>query len=142
MKSPLKFALAATLAMAFAANDLVNFIGVPLAGMSAFGVASGSESLLGQTMDALSQPVRSNTLFLLVAGFVMVTTLWVSRKSRSVSRTELSLGRQDEGQSRVALVEGEDLGLGVAEELRDQARKNLDWLLTVLETAGQTATAT
>lgn len=88
------------LAMAFAANDLVNFVGVPLAGLSAYGVASGSGDLLGLTMDALRQPVRSSTLFLLIAGGVMVATLWVSRKARTVTRTEVSLGRQDEGFER------------------------------------------
>ncbi len=88
------------LAMAFAANDLVNFIGVPLAGLSAYNVAGGSGDMLGQTMEALRQPVRANTLFLLIAGAVMVATLWISRKARTVSRTELSLGRQDEGFER------------------------------------------
>ena len=88
------------LAMAFAANDLVNFIGVPLAGLSSYAVASESGNLLGQTMDALQKPVRSSTAFLLIAGVVMVATLWMSRKSRGVSRTELSLGRQDEGYER------------------------------------------
>jgi phosphate/sulfate permease len=88
------------LAMAFAANDLVNFIGVPLAGLSAFDVASDSGNLLGQTMDALRQPVRSNTLYLLIAGVIMVITLWVSRKARTVTKTEVRLGRQDEGYER------------------------------------------
>jgi hypothetical protein len=89
-----------SLAMAFAANDLVNFIGVPLAGLSAYTVASGSGNLVGQTMEALQQPVRANTLFLLIAGAVMVATLWISRKARTVSKTELGLGRQDEGFER------------------------------------------
>ena len=88
------------LAMAFAANDLVNFIGVPLAGLSAYSVASGNGDLTGQTMEALQQPVRSNTLFLLVAGAIMVATLWISRKARTVTKTEVSLGRQDEGYER------------------------------------------
>ncbi len=88
------------LAMAFAANDLVNFIGVPLAGLSAYQEASTSPDLLGTTMEALRQPVRSNTAFLLIAGAVMVVTLWVSRKARSVTKTEVRLGRQDEGFER------------------------------------------
>jgi phosphate/sulfate permease len=88
------------LAMAFAANDLVNFIGVPLAGLSAYTVAGGSGDFLGQTMEALRAPVRANTLFLLVAGGIMVATLWISRKSRSVTKTVLSLGRQEEGYER------------------------------------------
>jgi phosphate/sulfate permease len=88
------------LAMAFAANDLVNFIGVPLAGLSSYTVASGSGDVLSQTMEALREPVRSNTFFLLIAGAVMVSTLWVSRKARTVTKTEVSLGRQDEGYER------------------------------------------
>ncbi len=88
------------LAMAFAANDLVNFIGVPLAGLSAYTVAQGSGNLLEGTMEALQKPVQSNTLFLLIAGTVMVVTLWVSRKARTVTKTEVSLGRQEEGLER------------------------------------------
>jgi len=88
------------LAMAFAANDLVNFIGVPLAGLSSYTEAQNSGDLLNSTMDALQQPVRSNTLFLLIAGAVMVVTLWLSRKARSVTRTEVRLGRQEEGFER------------------------------------------
>jgi len=88
------------LAMAFAANDLVNFIGVPLAGLSAYTVAQGSGSMVEQSMEALQKPVQSNTLFLLIAGVIMVVTLWVSRKARTVTKTEVSLGRQEEGLER------------------------------------------
>ncbi len=88
------------LAMAFAANDLVNFIGVPLAGLSAVTIAGASETPLTLAMKALQQPVRSNTIYLLIAGLVMVATLWLSRKSRTVTRTEVRLGRQDEGYER------------------------------------------
>jgi phosphate/sulfate permease len=88
------------LAMAFAANDLVNFIGVPLAGFSAYTEAQLTADPMGATMEALQQPVRSNTVFLLIAGIIMVVTLWVSRKARSVTKTEVSLGRQDEGYER------------------------------------------
>jgi phosphate/sulfate permease len=88
------------LAMAFAANDLVNFIGVPLAGLSAFQEAAGTADPFAATMEALTQPVRGNTFILLVAGIIMVITLWVSRKARSVTRTEIRLGRQDEGFER------------------------------------------
>jgi len=88
------------LAMAFAANDLVNFIGVPLAGLSAFGAAQAAPNPLSVTMEALKQPIQSNTFLLLIAGAIMVATLWLSRKARTVSKTELSLGRQDEGIER------------------------------------------
>jgi phosphate/sulfate permease len=88
------------LAMAFAANDLVNFIGVPLAGLSAYTVANTNADPLSATMEALAQPVRSSTLYLLLAGVIMVITLWVSRKARTVTRTEVRLGRQEDGYER------------------------------------------
>lgn len=88
------------LAMAFAANDLVNFIGVPLAGMSAYQVASSSATPLTLSMDALQQGAPSYTPLLLMAGVVMVITLWVSKKARTVTATEVNLSRQEEGFER------------------------------------------
>ena len=88
------------LAMAFAANDLVNFIGVPLAGLSAYKTAMAAGDPLGVTMSALSRKVQSQTGILLFAGLVMVVTLWVSKKARTVTETEISLGRQDETTER------------------------------------------
>ena len=88
------------LAMAFAGNDLVNFIGVPMAGMTAYGFASDAANPLTTTMEAMQRPFQSNTLLLLIAGAIMVTTLWISRKARTVQQTEVSLARQDEGIER------------------------------------------
>jgi len=88
------------LAMAFAANDLVNFIGVPLAGFNCYTIAGASANPLTMSMEALQKPIQSNTFFLLIAGAVMVVTLWLSRKARTVTRTEVSLGRQEEGVER------------------------------------------
>ena len=88
------------LAMAFAANDLVNFIGVPLAGFHAFSLAGASPDPLTASMAGLQKSVQTNTFFLLGAGAVMVGTLWVSKKARTVTRTEVSLGRQKEGFER------------------------------------------
>ncbi|MBW2066809.1 MAG: inorganic phosphate transporter [Deltaproteobacteria bacterium] len=88
------------LAMAFAANDLVNFIGVPLAGLSAYHVAESAGAPLAVSMEALERPVQSSTFLLLVAGGVMVATLWLSRKARTVTLTEVNLARQDEGIER------------------------------------------
>jgi phosphate/sulfate permease len=88
------------LAMAFAANDLVNFIGVPIASFQAFLMAQGNPEPLTMTMEALEQPLQINPVFLLVAGAIMVATLWLSRKTRTVSKTEISLARQDEGFER------------------------------------------
>ena len=87
-----------SLAMAFAANDLVNFIGVPLAGLNSYQVAGAGANPM--TMEASRKPVQANTYLLLLAGSVMVVTLWTSRKARTVSKTELSLGRQEEGIER------------------------------------------
>jgi phosphate/sulfate permease len=89
------------LAMAFAGNDLVNFIGVPIAGLSSFqawtGSGQGPEVLM---MDALQAPVRTSTWLLLAAGLIMAVTLWLSRKARSVTDTEVNLARQEEGYER------------------------------------------
>jgi len=88
------------LAMAFAANDLVNFIGVPLAGFHAFQLAMASADPLTTTMGALNQKVPSETLILLGAGVLMVATLWLSKKARTVTETEISLSQQEEGHER------------------------------------------
>ena len=88
------------LAMAFAANDLVNFIGVPLAGLNAYHTAIASSDPLNITMVALSKKVQSHTLLLLIAGVIMVLTLWFSKKARTVTETEISLGQQEEGTER------------------------------------------
>jgi phosphate/sulfate permease len=89
------------LAMAFAGNDLVNFIGVPIAGFESFRLWSGSGvAPEAFSMEMLRAPVRTDTWLLLVAGLVMVTTLWFSKKARSVTETEVNLGRQDEGSER------------------------------------------
>lgn len=88
------------LAMAFSANDLVNFIGVPLAGLNAYTVGSQAADPSTATMGALQQKVQSNTILLLIAGGVMIATLWISRKARTVTKTTISLGRQDEGVER------------------------------------------
>lgn len=90
------------LAMAFAGNDLVNFIGVPLAGLKSFQefLAHGSGDPLALSMDVLTKKVQTPTLYLLIAGLVMVVTLWFSRKAKTVTETELNLSRQDEGYER------------------------------------------
>jgi len=89
------------LAMAFAGNDLVNFIGVPLAGYHAFidfmSMGVPAEEAL---MTSLSGKVETPFIFLLIAGMVMVVTLWTSKKAKSVVKTSLDLGRQEEGYER------------------------------------------
>ncbi len=91
------------LAMAFAGNDLVNFIGVPIAGFESFLLWQNSgRDATDFTMEALNQPVRTSTILLLLAGLIMVVTLWLSKKARTVTETEVNLGRQDEGAERFA----------------------------------------
>ena len=103
-KNPLVFVVLAgtfALAMAFASNDLVNFIGVPLAGLSAWRDWSASGAEANQyLMASLREPVRGDNLYLLGAGIVMAITLWVSSKARSVTQTQVTLSRQDEGSER------------------------------------------
>ena len=89
-----------SLALAFAANDLVNFIGVPLAGLASYQIATSSSDPLGITLNALREPVRTNSWILMLAGGVMILTLWFNKKSRTVTKTEISLGRQHEGFER------------------------------------------
>ena len=88
------------IAMSFAANDLVNFIGVPMAGLHSYEAAMGTNSPLSVTMEALSGKVRAETYLLLIAGLIMVITLWFSRKARTVSETEITLAQQEEGTER------------------------------------------
>ena len=88
------------LAMAFAANDLVNFVGVPLAGLSAYTFANATDAPYTTLMTVLEDKVQTDTVLLLLAGGVMVVTLWISKKARTVTKTELSLARQDEGDER------------------------------------------
>jgi len=85
------------LSMAFAANDLVNFIGVPLAGLNAFQSAVSSNDPMTILMTALSKKIHTPTYIMLISGCIMVAALWTSRKARTVTETEIGLGRQDEG---------------------------------------------
>lgn len=91
-----------SLAMAFAGNDLINFIGVPLAGFESFRAFANDPSFNPDTslMTSLAEPVKTPTLFLLTAGIIMVITLFTSKKARTVSQTEITLARQDEGNER------------------------------------------
>ncbi len=80
------------LALAFAANDLVNFIGAPLAGLNAYNFAPDMTKLAGK--------VEAPVYLLLAAGMIMVITLYVNKKARTVTKTTINLGRQDEGLER------------------------------------------
>ncbi len=90
------------LAMAFAGNDLVNFIGVPMAGYNAYTDFAAHAGANPNTymMSFLAQKVPVNTTFLLAAGVIMIITLFSSKKARSVIKTSVDLARQEEGQER------------------------------------------
>jgi phosphate/sulfate permease len=89
------------LAVAFAGNDLVNFIGVPIAAYNSYEVWSTSGILAtNYVMSALAQPVQTEPFLLLLAGLIMVLTLWFSTKARAVVKTSVDLARQDEGKER------------------------------------------
>ena len=87
------------LALAFAGNDLVNFIGVPLAGYDSYldyaAHGAGSDTYL---MSSLNEPARTPFLFLAAAGVIMVWTLCTSKKAQKVIKTSVDLSRQDEGE--------------------------------------------
>ena len=90
-----------SLAMAFSGNDLVNFVGVPIAAWNSFqawevsGVAADAFS-----MGILAKKVPSNVYLLLFAGAIMVVTLWTSSKAQNVIKTGIDLSRQGEGHEK------------------------------------------
>ncbi len=89
-----------SLAMAFAGNDLVNFIGVPLSGLASYRdfVAAGGGNAETHLMGALNGPANTPVYFLIGAGVVMVVSLATSKKARNVAKTEIGLGSQQEGE--------------------------------------------
>ena len=86
------------LAMAFASNDLVNFVGVPLAGLSSFQdwMQHGATDPDTFMMNALMESEKSPFGYLAVAGVIMIVALATSKKAQNVVKTEVGLGRQDE----------------------------------------------
>lgn len=88
------------LALAFAGNDLVNFIGVPLAGFSSFidYTANGSGNPDNFLMTSLLGPAKTPWYFLIGAGAIMVYALCTSKKAHAVIKTSVDLSRQDEGE--------------------------------------------
>lgn len=89
------------LAVAFAGNDLVNFIGVPIAAFNSYEAWSASGVIPSDyAMIALEQPVGTKPFLLLIAGLIMVLTLWFSSKAKAVVKTSVDLSRQDNGKER------------------------------------------
>ena len=92
------------LALAFAGNDLVNFIGVPIAAFNSYQIfqgstVSGDEFMMGALAN---DDIVAPFYFLLFAGVVMVITLWTSKKAKSVIETGVNLSRQGEGDEKFA----------------------------------------
>lgn len=87
------------LAMAFAGNDLVNFIGVPLSGLASYQdyMANGGGDARGYLMNSLNGPADTPVCFLIGAGVIMVISLATSKKARNVTKTEIGLGSQQGG---------------------------------------------
>ena len=87
------------LAMAFAGNDLVNFVGVPLTGLEAYQdyTANGNGDAQGFMMQSLMDSAHTPAVYLIAAGVVMVLALVFSKKAQNVVKTSVDLSRQDEG---------------------------------------------
>ena len=90
-----------SLAFAFAGNDLVNFVGVPLAALQSVQIADAAHainsSLTPSTlyMGALKESVQTPTIYLVISGLIMVATLWFSPKARRVVQTAINLSASD-----------------------------------------------
>lgn len=96
--NPLKIVVLAgtfALAMAFAGNDLVNFIGVPITGYQSYFLWQDSGLTADAfSMQALAEAVQTPKSLLFIAGGIMVLTLWFSAKARKVTDTSVKLGSQ------------------------------------------------
>lgn len=89
------------LALAFAGNDLVNFIGVPIAAWQSYEAWSVSGVPATEfSMNVLSKKVPTPTLFLVAAGLIMVLTLWLSSKAKGVVKTSIDLSSQENTKER------------------------------------------
>ncbi len=90
-----------SIALAFAGNDLVNFIGVPIAALNSYDAWHASGLPANEfSMGVLGKKVPSSTLLLLMAGAVMVLTLWFSKKARTVIETGINLSSQNEAKEK------------------------------------------
>lgn len=87
------------LAMAFAGNDLVNFVGVPLAGLDSLRdfLANGDGGYNSYKMSVLMSSAKSPLSYLVIAGIVMIVAMFTSKKAKNVVKTSVDLSRQDEG---------------------------------------------
>lgn len=89
-----------SLALSFAGNDLVNFIGVPIAGIDSYKIALNAGGNSDMLMTELTHPAVANHWYLLISGVLMAIVLWVSNQTKVVGQTEINLAKQDEGSER------------------------------------------
>lgn len=89
-----------SLSMAFAGNDLVNFVGVPLTSLASYNdyVANGAGDLHGFMMSSLNGPAQTPLYFLVGAGCIMVVALSTSKKARQVTQTTVGLSSKSQGE--------------------------------------------
>jgi phosphate/sulfate permease len=88
------------LAMAFAGNDLVNFIGVPLAGLASYQDYAANAHGAGVDtfmMKSLMESAKTPPFYLMAAGIIMIVAMGTSKKAQNVIKTSVDLARQDEG---------------------------------------------
>lgn len=124
------------LAMAFAGNDLVNFIGVPLAGLDSLQdfMANGNGDPNAFMMNSLMTSAKSPIFYLLIAGIIMIVAMATSKKAQNVVKTSVDLSRQDEGDemfgsSKVArsIVRAvQDMGNGLSKIMPSSTTKWID----------------
>lgn len=94
------------LALAFAGNDLVNFIGVPIAAWQSYeafmdpAVNTAGFTAMEFPMSVLNSKVATPTIFLVLAGLIMVVTLWFSSKAKAVVKTSIDLSSQEDTKER------------------------------------------
>jgi phosphate/sulfate permease len=124
-----------SLAMAFAGNDLVNFIGVPIAGFQSYRAwAETNVPAEEYGMEVLSGAYPTEPYLLVGAGLIMILTLWFSKKARSVTDTEVNLGRQSAGLerfspnwlSRYLVRQAYHLSGGVSQVIPNEWKKNAE----------------
>lgn len=123
------------LAMAFAGNDLVNFIGVPLAGLSSFQdfISNGLGHDKTFMMTSLMGSAKTPAIYLMIAGVIMIFSMATSKKAQNVVKTSVDLSRQDEGDemfgssraARSIVRAAQDIGKTVADVIPN---KTQNWI--------------
>lgn len=89
-----------SLAMSFAANDLVNFMGAPLVSLFAYQHVANNPETVNESMVFLTGKIHIETWIMLICGGIMVATLFLSKKAKTVIETSIGLTKQNEGLER------------------------------------------